>query len=196
MGPFFEETIYVTPSRADADRQRRIEDAVVAAATAIGLYHGPIHAECRVNETGVYVLEVAARCIGGMCAKTLRFSLPDGPAAIGLEELLLRHAVGEHIGEWRREPCAAAVMMIPIPRGGVFRRVEGAGEAEVVTGVDEVLITAKPDQALLALPEGSTYLGFVFARTATPGEAEQAVRAAHACLRVTIDPFLELAVPR
>ena len=196
VGPFFEETIYVTPSRADADEQSRIEDAVAAAAAAIGLHHGPIHAECRVNETGVYVLEVAARCIGGLCAKTLRFDKPGGAAAIGLEELLLRHTVGEEIGSWRREPHASAVMMIPIPRGGVYRRVEGVEEAAAAPGVEEVRITAKPDQTLLALPEGAAYLGFVFARTATPAQAEQAVRAAHACLRFTIDPFLELVAPR
>jgi biotin carboxylase len=187
-GPFFEETIYVTPSRATAVTQRQIESAVAEAASALGLQHGPIHAECRVNARGVYVLEVAARPIGGLCAKALRFE--HAGRSIGFEELLLRHALGEPMGEWRRETSASAVMMIPIPRSGVFRRVEGVERAAAVDGVDAVQITAKADQQLLALPEGASYLGFIFARAATPNEAENAVRDAHARLRFTIDPLL------
>ena len=190
-GPFFEETIYVTPSRAPAATRARIESDVAGAARALGLYHGPIHAECRVNARGVYVLEVAARPIGGLCAKTLRFTQSTG-APIGLEELLLRHAMGESIAGWARESAASAVMMIPIPRGGIYRRVAGVAEATAVEGVDEVRITAKPDQQLHPLPEGASYLGFIFARAATPEAAEQAVRSAHACLRFTIDPLLAL----
>jgi biotin carboxylase len=190
-GPFFEETIYVTPSRASAETQRRIESEVAGAARALGLYHGPIHAECRVNAKGVYVLEVAARPIGGLCAKTLRFAQPGG-APIGLEELLLRHAIGEPIAGWERESDGSAVMMIPIPRGGIYRRVEGVDEAMAIAGVHEVRITAKPDQQLHPLPEGASYLGFIFARAAAPAAAEQAVRSAHACLRFSIDPLLAL----
>lgn len=190
-GPFFEETIYVTPSRATAVTQRQIENAVAEAASALGLQHGPIHAECRVNARGVYVLEVAARPIGGLCAKALRFE-HDGKS-IGFEELLLRHALGEPMGEWRREASASAVMMIPIPRSGVYRRVEGVERAAGVDGVDAVQITAKVDQQLLALPEGASYLGFIFARAATPDEAERAVRGAQARLHFTIDPLLMVA---
>jgi biotin carboxylase len=189
-GPFFEETIYVTPSRATAETRLLIESEIAGAARALGLYHGPIHAECRVNAKGVYVLEVAARPIGGLCAKMLRFA--SGRAHIGLEELLLRHAIGEPIARWQRESDASAVMMIPIPRGGIYRHVEGLDEAMAIQGVDEVRITAKPDQQLQPLPEGSSYLGFIFARAETPEAAEQAVRAAHACLRFTIDPLLAL----
>ncbi|MDO8680821.1 MAG: ATP-grasp domain-containing protein [Acidobacteriota bacterium] len=188
-GPFFEETIYVTPSRATASTRLRIESEVAGAARALGLYHGPIHAECRVNARGVYVLEVAARPIGGLCAKTLRFTPATG-APIGLEELLLRHAMGESTAGWERESAASAVMMIPIPRGGIYRRVEGVDEATAIAGVDEVRMTAKPDQQLHPLPEGASYLGFIFARAATPEAAEQAVRSAHGCLRFTIDPLL------
>ncbi len=190
-GPFFEESIYVTPSRANASTQREINEVVERAAKALGLHHGPVHAECRVNSKGVYVLEVAARPIGGLCARALRFVKPGEPS-IGLEQLLLRHAIGLPVGEWVRETAASAVMMIPIPRSGVFRGVAGVDEAKTVAGVDEVLITAKPDQQLLALPEGSSYLGFIFAHAPTPGAAEQAVRAAHACLRLNIDPLLEV----
>ena len=187
-GPFFEETIYVTPSRADAATQQQIQDAVAAAARALGLHHGPIHAECRVNDSGAYVLEVAARPIGGLCARSVRMEY--GGVLIGFEEFLLRHALGEPIGDWRREASASAVMMIPIPRSGVYRRVDGVEQARQVAHVQEIHITAKPDQQLLALPEGSSYLGFIFARAPQPEQAERAVREAHARLRFTIDPLM------
>ena len=190
-GPFFEETIYVTPSRATAATQKQIVNAVADAASALGLHHGPVHAECRVNSRGVYVLEVAARPIGGLCAKALRFE--HGGISISFEEFLLRNALGESLKEWQREAAASAVMMIPIPRSGVYRRVEGVEFAAEVDGVDAVEITAKADQQLLALPEGSSYLGFIFARAATPDAAEHAVRDAHARLRFTIDPLLPIA---
>ncbi|MBY0496604.1 MAG: ATP-grasp domain-containing protein [Cyanobacteria bacterium] len=190
-GPFFEETIYVTPSRATAATLKQIEHAVADAASALGLHHGPIHAECRVNDRGVCVLEVAARPIGGLCAKALRFE--HGGMAIGFEEFLLRHAMGDPMRHWRREGRASAVMMIPIPRNGVYRRVDGVEFAQQVDGVDDVQITAKPDQQLLMLPEGASYLGFIFASGETPGEAERAVRDAHARLKFTIDPLLPIA---
>jgi biotin carboxylase len=188
-GPFFEETIYVTPSRVNVGIQRQIEETVAAAARAIGLHHGPVHAECRVNSRGVFVLEVAARPIGGLCAKALRFEAAEG-ATIGLEEFLLRHALGDPMTEWSREARASAVMMMPIARSGVYRRVEGSEAAMTVPGVEEIVITAKPDQQLLALPEGSSYLGFIFARAADPADAEHAVREAHGRLTFTIDPLL------
>jgi biotin carboxylase len=189
-GPFFEETIYVTPSRATPESQRQIEQGVGAAIKALGLHHGPIHAECRVNDEGVFVLEVAARPIGGLCAKSVRMEL--GGVTIGLEEFLLRHALGDSQSAWTRERSASAVMMIPIPRSGLYRRVEGVDEARRVAGVQEIYITAKPDQKLLVLPEGASYLGFIFARAAEPAAAERAVREAHAHLRFTIDPLLTM----
>jgi len=190
-GPFFEETIYLTPSRATATTLRQLENAVADAASALGLHHGPIHAECRVNQRGVYVLEVAARPIGGLCARALRFEREG--LSIGFEEFLLRQALGESMAAWQRESQASAVMMIPIPRSGVYRRVEGVEFASAVDGIDDVTITAKADQQLLALPEGASYLGFIFARAASADAAERAVRDAHARLRFTIDPLLPIA---
>ena len=190
-GPFFEETIYVTPSRAGHDVQQAVEGAVSAAAQAIGLSHGPIHAECRVNATGVYVLEVAARPIGGLCAKALRFDRSgDPPGTCSLEELLLRHAMGEPVRDWALDLRASAVMMIPIPKAGVYRGVEGVDAATAVPAVDDVVITAKLDQRLVPIPEGASYLGFIFARAGTPAEAEAAVRLAHARVRFAIDPWI------
>jgi hypothetical protein len=186
-GPFFEETIYVTPSAERPDVQERIVSAIGAAARAIGLHHGPVHAECRVNSTGVFVLEVAARPIGGLCARALRFEREGGEQA-SFEGLLLRHAIGEPTGGWARERAASGVMMVPIPRRGIFRRVDGVERAGAVAGVEDVRITAKPDQPLVPLPEGASYLGFIFARAPRPEDAERALREAHARLDFVIDP--------
>jgi hypothetical protein len=220
-GPFFEETLYVTPSAAPAAVQDAIVRGVAAAARAIGLHHGPIHAECRVNDSGVFVLEVAARPIGGLCARALRFAgirdsgfetrhrglgmhesafrarnttpnsqIPTTDAVIPLEELLLRHALGESPDAWTREPDASGVMMIPIPRRGFLRRVDGVDAAREVAHVTDVRITAKPDHLLAPLPEGASYLGFIFARAAAPLAVERALRDAHARLTFAIDPEL------
>jgi hypothetical protein len=195
-GPFFEETIYVTPSTASPDAQRAMTAAVDQAARALGLRHGPLHAECRVNGAGVFVLEVAARPIGGLCARALRFDgKGDGDIlspAISLEELLLRHALGESSEGWARETAASGVMMIPIPRRGIFRGVTGLDAAGGVPFIDDLQITAKPDQLLLPLPEGASYLGFIFARAGTPAQIEQALREAHARLEFSIDPELRV----
>jgi hypothetical protein len=197
-GPFFEETIYTTPSSAAGDTQRAIVDTVTRAAHAIGLDHGPIHAECRANDDGVFVLEVAARPIGGLCAHALRVqrsAIGHQPSAMSFEEFLLRHALGEDPAPYARESPASGVMMIPIPRRGVFRGVDGLDAAVGVAGIDQIHITAKADQLLVPLPEGASYLGFIFARAARAEQVEQALRAAHARLSFAIDPELPLLTP-
>ena len=197
-GPFFEETIYVTPPDLAPDRQAEILRTVARAADAIGLYHGPIHAECRVNGAGVFVLEVAARPIGGLCSRALRFEKGVAPLfqvdgerpLFSLEELLLSHALGESPASWRRERGAAGVMMIPIPRRGVYRGVTGVEAACAVPGVEAIHITAKPDQLLVPLPEGASYLGFIFARAERASDVERALRRAHAHVHCVIDTEL------
>ena len=191
-GPFFEETIYVTPPRVSEAVQESIGAAIAAAARALGLHHGPVHGECRVNDDGVFVLEVAARPIGGLCARALTFTGPHGGSA-DLEELLLRHALGESVDPWQRESGATGVMMIPIPVGGVYRRVAGMDRALRVPHVWDIRITAKPDQILVPLPEGASYLGFIFARADGSDAVERALRDAHAALAFTIDRALPLA---
>ena len=184
-GPFFEETIYLTPSRESARVQEAIVAAVAAGASAVGLHHGPLHAECRVNDEGVHLLEVAARPIGGLCSKALRFVSPGGEAS--LEEVLLRHALRQDVTAFTRERAASGVMMIPIPHRGVYKGVQGEREARSVPAVTEVQINVKQDAMLVPLPEGKSYLGFIFARATTPLAVEQALRAAHAKLRFVID---------
>jgi biotin carboxylase len=189
-GPFFEETIYATPSRASASDQDAIVTAIGRAIGSLGLSHGPIHAECRVGPSGVTILEIAARPIGGLCAKAVE--VVNGSGRLTLEALLLRHAIGEDIGGWRPSAEGSAVMMVPIPGEGIYRGVAGVDEARRVAHVTDVRITAKTEQVLTPLPEGATYLGFIFARAATAEDAENAVRQAHARLRFQIDRALPM----
>ena len=181
-GPFFEETIYVTPSRLSQERQAQVLATTARAARALGLTDGPIHAELRLNDRGLWVLEVAARSIGGLCSRTLRFG-----SGISLEELILRHAAGLTMPSHQREQRAAGVMMLPIRDRGRLRAVEGQGEAKHVPGVDGLVITIPPGEQLVPLPEGDRYLGFMFARADSPAAVEAALRQAHARLRVVID---------
>jgi len=173
-GPFFEETIYVTPSRVPAGVQEAIASCAERAARALGLVEGPIHAELRYNDRGPWLIELAARPIGGRCSAVLRFG--DG---VTLEELILRHALGMPIASLAREAVAAGVMMIPIPGAGVLREVRGVADAKAVPLVEDVQITAHPGERLVPFPEGSRYPGFIFARGATPGAVEAALREAH-----------------
>jgi len=194
-GPYFEETIYVTPSRLPDAVQHAIEQCARDAVRALGLSHGPIHAEFRVNEEGVWAIEVAPRPIGGFCARVLRFSLPTASEPIGLEELLLLHALEIANSDAPREAQASAVMMIPVPRSGLLEEVCGEQEARATPGITEVIITARLHDYIAAWPEGSSYLGFIFARGVAPDDAEQAVREAHRKLKFTVKPRLPVEHP-
>ena len=188
-GPFFEETIYVTPSRLPPAVQHELARTTAAAALALGLRHGPVHAELRLGPAPV-VIEVAARSIGGLCSRTLRFG-----TGRSLEELILLHALGRPLAahDVRREQAAAGVMMLPIPQAGVLRATHGLQQAQAVAGVVEVAITARPGEELVPLPEGAAYLGFLFARGETPAVVEAALRAAHRELRFVITKTLTTA---
>jgi biotin carboxylase len=186
-GPFFEETIYITPSRLPVQVQHAIAECTASAAVALGLRTGPVHAELRVNESGPWVIEVAGRSIGGLCSTILEFG-----TGMSLEELILAHAVGEPITSLERRGEAAGVMMIPIPSAGILRGVEGLEDARRVPGVTGIEITAKVNHPLVPLPEGASYLGFIFARAQTPNEVETALRAAHHCLSFRITPEIRL----
>jgi hypothetical protein len=194
-GPYFEETIYVTPSRLAEAELRAVEHCALEAVRALGLTQGPVHAEFRLNEQGVWPLEVAPRPIGGLCARALRFQNPNGGELAGLEELLLRHAVDLPGGDWAREALASGVMMIPVPQSGVLEAVEGEEEARRVAGISELQITARLHDYIAAWPEGSSYLGFLFARAETPRAVETALRLAHSQLRFTIMQRLAVEHP-
>ena len=182
VGPYFEETIYVTPSRFAPAILAQVEQLTQRAARALELREGPVHAELRIDGRDIRVIDVAARSIGGLCARALRFG-----AGISLEEVILRHAVGLPLDDLGREDAASGVMMIPIPRSGTLRAVDGQDEARAIDGIVGVEISIGPGRPVVALPEGNRYLGFVFARGDTPAAVEQALRTAHARLRITID---------
>jgi biotin carboxylase len=188
-GPFFEETIYVTPSRLSDDVQAAISARAAEAAAAIGIRTGPVHAELRFDRTtgDIWTIELAARSIGGLCSNVLDFG-----AGISLEELILRHAAGISSPAQRDTAEAAGVMMIPIPRSGMLKGVTGVSEAMEVADITGVEITAPLHQPILALPEGDRYLGFIFARSNSPAEAEHALRTAHARLEFEIAPVIPL----
>ena len=179
-GPTFEETLYVTPSRLPESLQDRIHQEVARACRVAGLATGPVHAELRVNDQGIWILEIAARSIGGLCGRVLTHSL-----GMSLEELILRQVVGEPL-RISGEGGAAGVMMIPIPRRGIYHGLEGLAAAQSVPGVTGVTITAEPGQIIAPPPDGASYLGFIFARAASPAEAENALRVAHRQLRFDI----------
>ncbi|MDP9005446.1 MAG: ATP-grasp domain-containing protein [Actinomycetota bacterium] len=180
-GPYFEETIYVTPSRLAAPTAEALGGLVARGTTALGLREGPVHAEVRVHDGG-RLLEVAARSIGGRCSRALRFG-----AGVSLEEVIVRHALGLGLdGLLARQAGASGVMMIPIPRSGVLAEVGGVESARAVDGVDDVEITVARGRPVQALPEGDRYLGFIFARSTTPAEVEAALRAAHGRLEIVI----------
>jgi biotin carboxylase len=193
-GPFFEETIYLTPSSLPAGTQEAIARCVTTAAASLELREGPVHAELRVNEQGPWMLEIAGRSIGGLCSTILEFG-----SGMCLEELILRHAIGQQITTIEREQGAAGVMMIPIPSAGILKGVHGIEQAQAVPLITGIEITAKVHHALVPLPEGASYLGFIFARGETPAGVEEAIRQAHKLLRFDIKreiPVLKsMAIP-
>jgi biotin carboxylase len=189
IGPFFEETIYVTPSRLPEAAQQAIAEVTARSAAALGLREGPVHAELRINDEGVWPIELAGRSIGGLCSTILEFG-----AGMSLEELILRQAVGLESPSVERQGGAVGVMMIPIPRKGVLRCVDGQEDALRVSGVTGLEITARVNYPIVPLPEGSAYLGFIFARGERPEEVEASLRAAHDCLRIRIETVIPLVV--
>ncbi|RKU16714.1 hypothetical protein C6503_11655 [Candidatus Poribacteria bacterium] len=182
-GPFFEETLYITPSRLPADVQDALHNATAEAADALGLRHGPVHAELRYNAKGAHLIEIAARTIGGLCARTLRFG-----TGMSLEELVIRHAIGQPVEMLQREQQAAGVMMIPVPKAGILGEVRGKTAAHHVDGIVEVNITIPIGGEVVPLPEGARYLGFIFARAETAEMVEKALREAHRQLEFVILP--------
>lgn len=188
-GPFFEETIYVTPSQLPRATQEAVAREAAKAAAALGLRRGPLHAELRLNDQGPWLLEVAGRSIGGLCARTLRFGVDAS-----LESLILRQAVGLEIPDLTREGSARGVMMIPIPEEGLLKGVSGLEAAKAVPCVTGVEITAPLNHLIRPLPEGESYLGFIFARAETPVEVESALRQAHRELHFETAPVFPLRV--
>ena len=181
-GPYFAETLYITPSLLQECVQARIQDTAQQAALALGLTVGPVHAELRLNTSGIYVVEIAARSIGGLCSRILKFG-----AGVSLEELILRQATGRSPIDLRRENTAAGAMMLPVPKPGTLRCVRGTASARRVPGIVDVAITVPRGHPVQPLPEGDRYLGFIFARERTPEAVVAALREANGLLAVEIE---------
>ena len=185
-GPFFEETYYVTPSRHDPALQQQIIQTVKASCAGMGLHEGAVHAEVRLAETGCVIIEVASRTIGGECARLLAFG-----AGHSLEELVIAHAVGRPLAI-ESATGAAGVLMIPIREAGILRRIEGITAARAVPGIEDILISIRDGYELVPLPEGSSYLGFMFASASTPERVEEALRTAHSKLKIVVAPLMKI----
>ena len=186
VGPFFEESYYISPTKQTQVMQDRLQALLQQACQAYGLTEGPIHAECRIKDGEAYIIEVAARTIGGMCARLL--SVGTGHS---LEKIVLLHAMGREIAIAEQQQ-AAGVLMIPIPKAGILKRVEGMLAAQSVANIDEIAIQVAEGHELVPLPEGASYLGFIFASADTADEVEQALRTAHAHLNFVIAPVWKL----
>jgi biotin carboxylase len=180
-GPYFEETIFTTPSRLAGEVVAAVTRTTADACAALGLREGPVHAELRIDDEHVWMLELAARSVGGLCSRSLRFGI-----GVSLEELILRHALGLPLDDLRREAAASGVMMLPIPKAGVLREVRGQAEARAVPGVTGLEISIARGKAVRALPEADRYLGFLFARGETPEQVERTLRTAHGQLEIVI----------
>jgi len=189
-GPFFEETIYVTPSQLSFSEQSAIKLAATQGAKALGLKSGPVHAELRINEEGPWIIEIAGRSIGGLCSQTLLFGIDTT-----LEELILRQLCSLNISYNNQVKEARGVMMIPVPSSGLLRGVSGVAEAEDSNLIDSIEITARLNYPIVPVPEGDGYLGFIFARGQTPELVENALREAHSKLDFQIDPLLPILTP-
>ena len=189
-GPYFEETLYLTPSRLAQQQQEEIARTVQQACALAGLDTGPIHAEMRVNAQGVWLLEVAARSIGGLCGRMLRHAL-----GMSLEELILRQALNLPLPEPRQD-AASGVMMIPIPQPGIFHGVRGIDRALAIDGISDIQITASPGQLIAPPPQGASYLGFIFARGASPGAVDSSLRRAQRQLEFDIQPAVPVSAAR
>ena len=192
-GPFFEETIYVTPSRLPPPVQSLAAERVREGCAAYGLTEGPVHAELRIHDGDAWIIEIAGRTIGGDCARLFTFG-----SGTSLEHLVLQRALGRAPGvpdaPFRDAGRAAGVLMIPTPGAGTLRRVEGVMAASRIPGIREVSITVREGYELTPLPEGGTYLGFVFALGEDPADVEDSLRRAQETMRVVLAPSLAVEV--
>jgi len=185
-GPYFEETYYLTPSRLPAAGQRQLVAEVARCCRAYGLEQGPVHAEARIARSGPVLLELAARTIGGQCGRLIEFSLQQK-----LEELVIRGMCGLPF-EIQARGDAAGVLMIPITASGILQRVEGLTAAMQTEYVRDVEIHISPGYELVPLPEGASYLGFIFAQAPDFDLTYAALKSAHEKLNFVTRPMWKL----
>jgi hypothetical protein len=187
-GPFFEETIYIAPPDLEIGVKRNMIEVVRRACAVYGLEHGPIHAECRVNEAGVWLIELTPRTIGGKCSRLFELG-----TSVALEDIVILNSLGRQVSI--SPPTEfIGVMMIPVPGPGIVRRIEGINAASSVEHIEAIEIDVKPGQQLVPWPEGSSYPGFIFARGSRSQLVLNALNKAHKTLRFVLAPQLPLAM--
>ncbi|GMT40342.1 MAG: phosphoribosylglycinamide synthetase [bacterium] len=187
-GPYFEETYYISPARVTLNEKQILVETAQNACRAFGLVTGPVHAECRLNKQGAWLIELAARTIGGLCSRLLSFG-----TGYSLEQLVLANAIGLEL-PLELNDGAAGVLMLPTEEAGILRRVEGVMKAEKVPYIDDIEISLREGYHVFPLPEGMSYLGFIFSTAPDSDKVEQALRDAHALLNPVIAPFWPVSV--
>ncbi len=187
-GPYFEETIYVTPCTLSSETQQKITQRIAEACKAYGLTTGPIHAELRINESDAWILEVASRTIGGDCARSLDTNTNNN---FNLEELVISLAINKPVVTTPPKN-ARGVMMIPIKKAGILRRVEGLKSAREVKYIKQLDIIIREGNELIPLPEGNQYPGYIFAEAKTTRQVTQALKEAYQRLNFIVAPVIKL----
>ena len=187
-GPYFEETCLVTPSRLNADLQEKIESTVRDACAVFGLEMGPVHAEVRVRDDEVWILEVAPRSIGGDCARLFELATNSS-----LEEYVLCRSAGRRVNPIEFTQ-ASGVAMIPVTEGGILRRVEGVIDAQAIESVLEVQIDVRAGQKMIPWPEGSKYPGFIYSKASSADLVERSLHSALSCINFVCMPEFPLTV--
>jgi len=189
-GPYFEETYYISPARISPNERQILIETVQNACRAFGLVTGPVHAECRLNKEGAWLIEMAARTIGGLCSRLLTFG-----TGYSLEQLVLANAIGLELPQELKDG-AAGVLMLPTETAGILRRVEGVMRAEKVPYIDDIEISLREGYRVSPLPEGTSYLGFVFSTAPDSDKVEQALRDAYALLNPVIAPYWPVSMSK
>lgn len=182
QGPFFEETYYLAPSRLAATRQRQVIETVESSCKAYGLVQGPVHAELRINQHGIYLIELANRTIGGQCGRLI-----ESITGYRLEEIVLM-GMTNNLPEFQHSEGSSGVLMIPVPRAGLLKRVEGLTDALATPYIEDLEIHINTGYELIPLPEGASYLGFIFAKSPDYQTTWNALKAAHEKLRFITQP--------
>lgn len=183
VGPFFAETIYVTPPHLTDSQLEALHSVIQKCIRALSINNGPLHLELRLTSANDWVpIDIASRSIGGNCSNALAFA-----SNTSLEELIIQNALGLEVINTQRERRASGVYMIPAETLGTLVAVHGVEAALKVRFVEDIQITVKPGTKTVPLPFDNQYLGFIFAKAPGAKTVEKALRTARALLEIEVD---------
>ncbi len=157
--PYFEESIYITPSELSSEAEKRVVSIVDKACKKIGLEDGPVHVEFKINENQIFIIEINPRMIGGLCSRCLSFGL----FKVSLEEIILHAFMNNELKNIELLNNYVGVLMIPTPKSGKFISINKE-ELENIPNISNVEITVPEGSDLLEPPYGDKYLGFAFSQ--------------------------------